>query len=146
MKETLTEKVVAITPPAAIVDNAAFTTTEIDTIGFRHLTIYVLLGALDIAVAAFKATQSDTAGSGHADITGADFSVLPATLPAATDDNKIYAIHIDLLGKKRYIDLTLTGGDGSTGSYACAWAVLSRAEEAPNSATERGVTGAELFA
>jgi thiamine monophosphate kinase len=143
MKESLTQKVVPITNPGAIVDNAAFTTAEIDTLGFRFLTIYVMLGALDIALAAFKATQSDTSGSGHADITGADFA---AALPAATDDNKIYAIHINLLGKKRYIDLTLTGGDGSTGTYAVAWAVLSRAEEAPNSAAERGVTGAELFA
>lgn len=142
MKESLMQKVVAITNPGAIVDNAAFTTNEIDTIGFRHLTIYVMLGALDIALAAFKATQSDTAGSGHSDISGADFA---AALPAATADNNIYAIHIDLLGKKRYIDLTLTGGDGSTGTYLCAWGVLSRGEEAPNSASERGVT-AELFA
>lgn len=144
MKESLAQKVVAITPPAAIVDNAAFTTTEIDTIGFAQLDIYVMLGALDIALAAFKVTQSDTAGSGHTDIDGADFSS-DATLPAATADNNIYAIHIDLRGKKRYVDLVLTGGDGTSGTYACAWAVLSQAEEMPNTAAKRGLA-VELFA
>lgn len=133
-------KTVAITPPAAIVDNAAFTTTAIDTIGFRYLTIYVLIGALDIAIAAMKAQESDDSGmSGAVDISGADFSVSPATLPAATDDNKLYAVHIDLRGRKRYIDLSLTGGDGTAGTYATVWAVLSRGEEDPNSATERGL-------
>ena len=143
MIEASATKTVAITPPAAIVDNAAFTTSSVDTIGFRHCIIYVLLGALDIAVAAMKLRESDD-DSSYADVSGGDFSVSPATLPAATDDNKLYAIHVDLRGRKRYLDLSLTGGDGTLGTYAVAWAVLSRGEESPNSVTERGMAQ-ELF-
>lgn len=141
MINTQSQKIVPITPPGAIVDNAAITTTEIDTLGFDYCDIYVFLGALDIAVAALKISQSDVAGSGHADITGGDYT---GAFPSATDDNKIYAFHVNLLGKKRYLDLVLTGGDGSTGTYATAFAVLSRAKEHPNTAAERGVA-AELF-
>lgn len=138
-------KVVAITPPGAIVDNAGFTTATIDTKGFRHLKILVFLGALDIAVAALKAQESDDSGmSGAADITGTvggtDF-----TLPAATADNTFGAININLNGgRKRYIDLVVTGGDGATGTYLTAIAILSRPEEYPNSAAERGAAAFEV--
>lgn len=133
-------KTVWITKPGAIVDNAAFTTDIIDTVGFRKARVVVGLGALDIAVAAMKLQHSNDSGmSGAADISGADFSVSPLTLPAGTDDNKLYAIHVDLRGKKRYLDLSLTGGDGAAGSYIVAFVELYDAEEAPNSATERGL-------
>lgn len=138
--KTLTQiKTVWITKPGAIVDNVAFTTDIIDTKGFDEARIVVGLGALDIAVAAMKLTESDDSGmSGAGDVPGADFSVSPLTLPSATADNNLYAIHVDLRGRKRYFDLSLTGGDGAAGSYIVAWVDLARAEEAPNSATERG--------
>jgi len=44
----------------------------------------------------------------------------------------------DLLGKKRYVDFEITGGDGAAGTYLSILAILSRAEEAPNSASEHG--------
>lgn len=139
MHEAMKQKAVAITNPGAIVDNAAFTTAIIDTRGFAFLTIIVVLGALDIAVAAFKLQESNDSGmAGAADVSGADFSVSPATLPAATDDNKLYAIQVNLKGRKRYLDLTLTGGDGTAGTYAAAIALLSEASEVPASATDRG--------
>lgn len=139
MINSLEQKAVAITNPGAIVDNAAFTTNTIDTLGFRYLTIIVVLGALDIALAALKLRESDDSGmSGAVDVEGADFSVSPATLPAATDDNKLYAIHVNLNGRKRYLDLSMTGGDGTAGTYASAIGILSRASEAPSSASGRG--------
>lgn len=139
MINSLAQKVVPVTPPAAIVDNAAFTTNIIDTRGFRFVTIIILLGALDVALAALKLRESDDDDmSGAVDVEGSDFSVAPATLPAATDDNKLYAIHVNVIGRKRYLDLTLTGGDGTAGAYVSAVAVLSRAEEVPNSAEKRG--------
>jgi hypothetical protein len=132
-------KTVAITTPGAIVDNAAFTTATIDTLGFRALRIVVMLGVLDIAISAFKLRESNDSGmAGAVDVSGADFSVSPATLPAATDDNKLYAIHVNLNGRKRYLDLSLTGGDGTAGTYAVAWADLYRASEAPADVTARG--------
>jgi hypothetical protein len=133
-------KYLNVTPPAAIVDNAAFGTATIDTIGYRALAVIVQLGALDIAIAAMKLQESDAANmSGATDIPGADFSVAPLTLPSATADNGLYAIFVNLVGRKRYIDLSLTGGDGATGTFASVLAILDRAEETPNTAAERGL-------
>lgn len=134
-------KYVSVTPPGAIVDNAAFTTATVDTIGWDYITWIIYLGALDIAVAVMKLREGDASNmSDAADIAGADFSVLPATLPAATDDNKIYGIQVNLAGggRKRYQDLSLTGADGSVGTYATVLAVLSRAKQSPNTAAKRG--------
>lgn len=132
-------KTVWITKPAAIVDNSAFTTDTIDSLGFRKMRIVVGLGALDIALSAFKLQNSDASNMGSAtDVSGADFSVSPLTLASATDDNKLYAIYVDCRGKKRYFDVSLTGGDGATGTYAAAWVDLYDAEETPDTATERG--------
>ena len=139
MKQLQAIKTVWITKPGAIVDDAPFTTDIIDTKGFRSARIVVGLGALDIALAALKLQESDASNMASAtDVSGADFSVAPLTLPSATDDNKLYAIHIDLKGKKRYLDLTMTGGNGSAGTYAVSWVDLYDAEEDPNSADERG--------
>jgi hypothetical protein len=139
MITALNQKTVAVTNPAAIVDNAAFTTATIDTQGFAFVTIVVLLGALDIALAAFKLQESDAANmAGAVDVAGADFSVSPATLPAATDDNKLYAIQVNVKGRKRYLDLSMTGGDGTAGTYAAAFAILSNPSESPADATGRG--------
>lgn len=137
-------KFLNITPPAAIKDNASWGVTEIDCLGWDYLQIVVMLGATDIAVAALAVTESDTSGSGHANVTGlivgtstnADGST--SALPSATDDNKIMLFEIDLRGRKRYIDLTFTAGDGTAGTYAAVLAILSRAKDAPVSATERG--------
>ena len=138
-----TEKLVSITPPAAIVDNASLATASIDTLGFDYCTIYLYLGAMDIAMTALKVQESDN-DSTYADVAGLVFGTSTntggsaSTLPSATDDNKFFAFEIDLRGRKRYLDLVATCGDGSAGTYACAWAVLSRAEAMPKVAADRG--------
>lgn len=140
-------KLVSVTPPAAIVDNAAFTTATVDTLGFRYARFVVYLGALDIAVSALKVQESDDSGmSGAADVTGAVFGTSAndagstSTLPSATDDNKFFTVEIDLRGRKRYLDLNLTGGDGSTGTFAAAWCELYRGENTPTTAAQKGVS------
>lgn len=138
MQDLQTCKFINVTPPAAIVDDAGFTTASVDTKGWNQLAFVVSLGATDIALAAFKLQTSDTDGS-YADLTGADFSVSPLTLASATDDNKIYVIFVDLRGKKRYFDLTLTAGNGSTGTYASVLAILTGGNEVPSTATLRGL-------
>lgn len=139
MIDALKTKTVPVTNPGAIVDNAAFTTATIDTRGFAFLTIIIILGALDIALAALKLREGDESDmSDAADVAGADFGVSPATLPAATDDNKLYAIQVNLKGRKRYVDLTMTGGDGTAGTYATVIAQLSDPAESPSDATGRG--------
>jgi hypothetical protein len=83
--------------------------------------------------------------SGAADVPLADFSVLPATLPSATDDNHFFAVQVNMIGRKQYLDLSLTLGDGSAGTYVAVLAILSQLRINPSSATDRGFTQ-ELFA
>jgi hypothetical protein len=134
-----------VTAPTAINDNTAYTTATIDTIGYDELLIEIAFGAMDIAVAALKLTESDASNMGSPnDITGADFSVSPATLPSATDDNHFYGIHVKLGGaRKRYMDLSFTAGDGAAGTYASVNAILGKAEIEPSTAALRGFT--QLF-
>ena len=65
-------KFLRVISPVAIVDNTSWTTVEIDTLGYNYLTVVVNIGATDIAMAALKLQQSDTSGSGFADVTGLD--------------------------------------------------------------------------
>lgn len=136
-------KYVAITPPAAIVDNAAFTTAAIDCKGFAWLTIVVLFGAMDIAAASSTIKGSDASDmSSPTTIAtgGTDYA-----LPTAGSDNTFHVFDINLLGKGRYIDYAITGGDGTAGTFMAAFAILSRGAEAPDSVTERGVEVYGLF-
>jgi hypothetical protein len=137
-------KFVSITPPQAIVDNASWTTAEVDTKGFDYMQVFCYFGAMDIAAAALAVTESDSSGSGHSNVTGlvygtsTDISGSTSALPSATDDNKCFLFEIDLRGRKRYIDLTATGGDGAAGTYMTAFALLWRAEDYGSTAAERG--------
>ncbi len=141
-----TYKIVGITPPAAIVDNAAFTTATLDTLGFDFVELFVYFGAMDIAATVLKVQESDDSGmSGAADITGTRFGTdandtgSTSTLPSATADNTFMKFEIDMRGRKRYLDLNLTGGDGSAGTFACAFALLHQGEQVPTTATQKGV-------
>lgn len=144
MNSLLNTKLVAITPPGAIVDNASLTTAEIDTLGFDYMQVIVHLGATDIAMTALTVTESDTAGSGHANVTGliwgtsANIAGSTSTLPSSTDDNKFFVADIDLRGRKRYIDVTATCGDGAAGTYITIIGLLSRKEVGITTAAERG--------
>jgi len=131
-------KVVNVTPPAAIVDNASFTTNSIDTAGYGKLAVYFSLGATDIAMAALKLQEADD-DSAYGDITGCVYGASGApALPSATDDNKVFGFFVNLAGRKRYIDVVATAGDGSTGTFGSCIAVLYNGEGI-NSATERGL-------
>lgn len=129
--------------PAAIVDDASWTTNEIDTLGYDYLKIHFFIGASDIAVAALAVTESDTSGSGHANVTGlvASGTTGDGRLPTATDDDKIFSMFIDLRGRKRYIDVTATAGDGTAGTFAAGLYELCRAKETPTTAAEQGLGG-----
>lgn len=138
-------KVVNVTPPAAIIDNAAAPTAIVDTLGWGYIQWFVIFGAMDIAATVMKLTESDDSGmSGAADITGLvsgtsnNIAGSASTLPSATDDNKVSILECDLRGRKRYQDLSLTLGDGSAGTYVTVIAILSRPEVAPVTAAQRG--------
>lgn len=141
-----TSNLIGITPPQAIVNGASWTTGEIDCLGFEYLHVCCYCGAMDAAFTALAVTESDTSGSGHANVTGGVFGTSEntdgdtSTLPSATDDNKFFVFDIDLRGRKRYIDLTATIDTGSTGGFLCAWGVLSRGHSTPMSAAQRGAS------
>jgi len=137
-------RMVSITPPAAILDNTSPTTAEIDTLGWSYMTIIVYLGATDIAMTALSVTHSDTAGSGHSAITGlvwgtsTNIDGTTSALPSATDDNLFQVAQIDLIGKRRYIDVTATIGDGAAGGFITIMGILSRPQVSPTTASEAG--------
>lgn len=128
--------------PGAIVDNAAFTTDTIDSKGAAELLFIVQFGAMDIGAAAFKLTESEDSGmSGATDVTGADFSVLPLLVPSATDDHHIFLVHVTNRGnRKRYLDLSVTGGDGSAGTYAAGVVLIAKKTTQPSTAIGQGAT------
>ena len=132
-------KTVWVTEPGAVVDNTAFTTAAVDCKGFSRARIVIGLGATDIALAALSLNESDDSGmSNSSAVPGTDFSVSPLTLPDADDDKTLYAIHLNLSGRKRYLDVSLTAGNGSAGTYAVVWADLYGGQVAPVSAEGRG--------
>jgi hypothetical protein len=137
-------KKVLLTPPAAIIDNSAVTVAELDTLGFDYCEILVVIGATDIALTVCKVTESDTAGSGHADVTGLVYGTSTnidgstSALPAATDDDTFHSFLIDLRGRKRYLDMGLTVGDGTNGAFVTVIALLYRAKEGMQVAADYG--------
>ena len=137
-------KFITITPPQAIKDNASWTTAEIDTAGWDYMTIVAHLGATDIALTALAITEGDVSGT-VANVTGliwgtsTNIDGTTSALPSATDDNTFQVAEIDLRARKRYIDVTATIGDGTSGGYLTIIAILSRADTAvPISISDRG--------
>jgi len=134
--------------PVAIVDDGSWTTLEIDTLDYDYLTVVVNIGATDIAMAALKLQSSDTTSSGFTDVTGldcdgdTDIDGSAAALPSATDDGSLVVFQVDLRGQKRFFDLVATAGNGSTGTYASAVAILTKGAVAPVSTSGHG---AETF-
>jgi len=144
MNQLQASKYSQVIAPAAIVDNASFTTNEIDSLDFDYLTVIVNIGATDIAMSALKLQSSDSSGSGFADIDGldcdgdTDIDGNAAALPSASDDNNLVLFQVDLRGQKRYFDLVATAGDGSAGTFASAVAILSKGAVSPVSASDMG--------
>lgn len=146
MNHAQNTKVVQIVPPQAIVDNASWTPTIIDTLGFEHCQIIVQLGATDIAMAALKVQESDddAAADAYADVTGlvvgtsANIAGATSALPSATDDNKFMIFDINCMKRERYLKLVATAGDGSAGTFISALAILSRPKQGVATAAQRG--------
>ena len=86
-------KLVSVTPPAAIIDDAAVTTASINTVGYDYAMIVVYTGASDIAMTTLAIQESDTDGS-FGNITGlvwgtsANIDGDTSALPSASDGNK----------------------------------------------------------
>lgn len=142
-------KYLEVIRPVAIVDAASWTTVAIDTAGFDWVTIIFQYGTSDIAMAALKVQESknsDGNPDAYADITGTvvgtavDITGTTSALPSASDDGQLVVWHINTRGRERYFDLVATAGDGSTGSFASALAILSQGDHSIDTATLSGVS------
>jgi hypothetical protein len=149
------QKIAWIFGPVVITDNddpvGAFgdaNPVSVDTLGWSRATIYVRLGASDIAVAAMGVYSGPAAAVGADDATYTAITGLQASgttgvgrLPTADDDNKTFAFDIDLKAGNigRYLALDFTAGNGSTGSYQVAFCILSEPNEAPSTSAGRGL-------
>lgn len=126
------------------VDNGAFTTTEIDAAGYNYATIIAAFGNVPANVAAMTVTESDTTGSNHSAFitmgTTAAIDGATTALPtAAGGDGDIIVFEIDLTGRKRFLDLTCTAGNGSgTATELAAVCILSQGKIAPTTEAGRG--------
>lgn len=128
--------------------NGAYTCNVIDCKGYDHLTLVVnagLIGAADFTV--LKLTEADASGgatslTSPADVAGTtvgtdtDAFGVASTLIGNADDDKMVVFEVDLRARKRYLLLAATSG---AASLLGAVAILSRAEQAPVTATERNV-------
>ena len=142
--------VLPVIAPAAIVDNAAFTSNVINlasdaVAGAKFLAFAVQLGAIDAGLAVFRVQESDTLTNATT-LGGAAADVLDVTesvTPGASDDNKVYLVTVDLRApRKQFLQLQVTAGDGGAGTYlsALAFPVLPHAIASNNNAAAH-VTG-----
>jgi hypothetical protein len=131
--------------PTAIVNNASCTSQVIDATGFAKATVVVSLGATDIALTALKVQHCDTSGGTYADVTGlvagtsTDIYGTASALPSATDDNGVYVFEVNV--QKPFLKVVATVGNGSTGAYVSAVALLHSASQAPSSLTGSNALG-----
>jgi hypothetical protein len=121
-------------------NNTAVTCLSVDRSGFDYAVIRVTIGANDAGFATFKLQESDD-DSTFTDVPGSDFSVSPLTLPSASNGDTLWEWQVDLRGRMRYLKPALTAGNGVAGVFAAVVAELSRAEQAPYTATEQGLAG-----
>lgn len=133
-------KFFTVLAPISVAGGATATCVEVDTRGFRAAALVVQSGLVGAnGVTTIKWQDSETSGSGGADITGASHTAL-----LDADDGKNVGTYLDFRGKKRYVTLVLVNG-ATNASLMSAVAVLYRAEESPDSASERGLLE-QLFA
>jgi len=124
--------------PAAILDDSSATASEIDCKGASYAEIVLQLGATDIAVTALKLQEGDTSGGSFTDVSGADFDGgentdgVALALPSATDDNQTCAFQVNLVGRKRFLKVVATFGDGTAGGFIAGITRLSRQSVMPD--------------
>lgn len=135
------DKVLATLPTAAVGATATSTLT-IDRLGYDHVSVSAIRAsnASTVFASVLKVEESDD-NSSYSNVTAlvgggtGGFSI-----PAVSDTNNaaIVKMDIDARAKKRYLKVSMTPGASATLGIV---ARLSKAEEAPVSASEAGVIG-----
>ena len=107
------------------------TDLEVDTLGWHYLVIHIIAGNVAADMTALTVNESDTAAQ-----TG-DVIVTFTALTAAAGDGDMVACFIDLRKRKRYISIVGTAGAGAT--LISIVGMLYNGDQAPDTATERGL-------
>jgi len=123
-------KCVVVTWPASV-DNATATSVKCDTLGYTQASFILTLGANGTTVNA-KLQESNTAGSGYADIDDAELTEI-----ATGVDSCNYAIDVNLAGRMRYLKPVVQAGPGAC--VLSAIIILHGPGVSPASATEAGL-------
>ena len=127
------------TKAAASVAANATHSHEIDTAGFKYASIDVVFSPFTAATSSYasvlKVQESDTAGSGQADITGLSITAGAGSTTGA-NVGAVARFNVDLRGRKRY--LTVVATPGNTVAIVTN-ARLAKAEQHAVTATEAGV-------
>ena len=134
---------VLATLPTAAVGSTATSTLTIDRRGFDHVSVSAIRAsnASTVFASVLKVEESDSSGSGYTDVTAlVGGGVGGFSIPAVsnTSDAAIVKMDIDARAMKRYLKVSMTPGASATLGIVAS---LSRAEEAPTSASEAGVIG-----
>lgn len=114
------------------VNGITATDTEIDTLGWHYLAVHVSVGVISANQTACTLNESDTASQ-----TGDVFVTFTPQLATGGDATQQVAF-IDLRKRKRYISLVDTGGAAAT--LISVTGILWRGDQAPDTATERGLS------
>lgn len=129
--------------PVILDNTASSTSTEVDTAGYDYATVIVHGGeTTDTALAEFAITESDDSGSGHAAFwtMGTQLQVAGTATSGVDAADEIQAIEIDLRNRKRYLNVTSKGGNGTVGTSYGIMCILTRAGESnADSASDRGL-------
>ena len=104
----------------------------------------MLVGATDIAVATLKIMESATKTDATT-LGGSPTQVFDVTTkPGAGDDDKVWVLGVNLRAdRKQFLQLQATAGDGTTGTFLAATAVLRKSGVRGSTAAERGVQDAQ---
>lgn len=137
-------KTVLMTPPQLKDDGDLASNTYVDTLGYAHLRVIIATGTMDEALGstaegtAVYLEECDTTDGSYDSLSSTPGALLADAI-AATEDDSIFIIDLDLRGRKRYIEVNAPhAGNGTTGVNACIIGILSKAQIHPDSATEAG--------
>ena len=129
----------SVTKAASSVAASATHSHEIDTAGFKYASIDVVFSPFTAATSSYasvlKVQESDSAGSGQADVTGLSITAGAGSTTGA-NVGAVARFNVDLRGRKRY--LTVVTSPGNTVAIVTS-ARLSKGEQHAVTASEAGV-------
>lgn len=123
---------------ASVATNATHS-HEIDTVGYGYLSVDVVFSPFSAATSQYatvlKLQESDTSGSGQADISGMTVTAGAGSTTGAKN-GAVARFNLDLRGSKRYVTVVATPGNSAAVVTA---ARLGKANDMPYNASNGGV-------